>query len=161
MECYATTWQLWRERSNLKIFTEPSYPENAPLSLFICRDFSLFVPSTMCVQTSCPRDCNECMHSFNQLKGGWWKYNSLKFEEIPFMKNYGFTLIRGKNETSGRQVILVPSVKCPTLRVEWKIKRWYYTFSSMWFEFISRCRTQRVAFLQHFVTASSSVPARP
>ena len=32
-----------------------------------------------------------------------WKYNSLKFEENPFMKSFGISLIRGKNETSGRQ----------------------------------------------------------
>ena len=32
-----------------------------------------------------------------------WKYNSLKFEEIPFMKDYGFALIRGKNKLLGWQ----------------------------------------------------------
>ena len=33
MECYATHWRLWRESRNLWIFTEPSYPKKAPLSL--------------------------------------------------------------------------------------------------------------------------------
>ena len=35
MECYATPWQLWRESRNLLIFTEPSYTEKAPLSLYL------------------------------------------------------------------------------------------------------------------------------
>ena len=32
---YGTHWRLWRESRNFKIFTEPSYPENAPLSLIV------------------------------------------------------------------------------------------------------------------------------
>ena len=35
MECYATPWRLWRESRDLYIFTEPSYPGNAPLSLYL------------------------------------------------------------------------------------------------------------------------------
>ena len=32
-----------------------------------------------------------------------WKNNSLKLQKIPFMKNYGITLIRWNYATSGRQ----------------------------------------------------------
>ena len=32
-------------------------------------------------------------------------YNSLMFDEISFMKYWEITLIRGKNETSGRQIV--------------------------------------------------------
>ena len=35
MECYATSWRLWRESLNLKIFIEPSFPVNAPLYLYL------------------------------------------------------------------------------------------------------------------------------
>ena len=32
-----------------------------------------------------------------------WKNDSLKLEKIPFMENYGFTLIRGNYATSGQK----------------------------------------------------------
>ena len=76
-----------------RFLLSPPIPRMLP-SLFNCRDFFSF----------CPFNLICCVSSlFWSTKRRVWKYNSLKFEEIPFMKNCGITLIRGKNETLGRQ----------------------------------------------------------
>ena len=49
------------------------------------------------------------MHALGEVqkreKRRVWNYNSLKFEEIPFMKKCRFTLIRGNYMTRGRQSV--------------------------------------------------------
>ena len=42
------------------------------------------------------------------IKRRVWKKNSKKSEKIPFIKNYGITLIRGNYATLGRQIVLHP-----------------------------------------------------
>ena len=42
MECYATPWRLWRESWNFLFFIEPSFPFNAPLSLYLFHFFLFF-----------------------------------------------------------------------------------------------------------------------
>ena len=54
-----------------------------------------------------------CVSSFFcSTKRRVWKKNSLKLQKIPFMKNYGITLIRGNYATSGWQIILCGSLRC-------------------------------------------------
>ena len=121
MECYAPPWRLWRESRNFIDFTEPSYPEKAPLS-FSCRELFSFCHFN---RVRAYLQAQRLAHGTGMSAGTWvklkkllkmlcelslltnkrrvWKNNSFKLEKIPFMKNYGLTLIKGNYTTSGWQ----------------------------------------------------------
>ena len=81
-ELYFITLATLEVEQDFIFFTEPSYPENAPLSLYLY-GVVLFLPlqpwvCTLAGPRACPRDCNECRHMGEvQYFEGIVNYNSL------------------------------------------------------------------------------------
>ena len=105
MECYDMHLRLWRESGILQICLQPRCSQIASPLFFIASLHSFF--SFQLLQLVHEQYDSAFLilspPAYNSLKCPKFFESGGLFEEIPFMKNCGITLIIGKIETSGRR----------------------------------------------------------